>query len=80
MGNYRYTSQPKDNVIELSGTCLLIEKTLSLFSKDGKEVFDLTFNEENQSFEGSWSQYKNRRNQKKDPDSFLKRLDCLLEK
>ena len=79
-GSYRYMSQKEDNRIGLSGTCELIGRTLHLVSDSGTEVFDLAYNEENQSFEGTWSEYKNKRKWKKNPDSFEKRLDCHLYK
>lgn len=77
-GSYRYASQPKENRIALTGTCDLIGKNLNLLSDDGKEVFDLAFNEETGALEGNWSAYKNKRTFKKDPESFEKRLPCHL--
>lgn len=77
-GSYRYASQPKENRIALTGTCDLIGKQLNLLSKDGKEVFDLAFNEEIGALEGNWSAYKDKRTFKKDPESFEKRLLCHL--
>ncbi len=77
-GSYRYASQPKENRIALTGTCDLIGKQLNLLSKDGKEVFDLAFNEETGALEGNWSAYKDKRTFKNDPESFEKRLLCHL--
>lgn len=79
-GFYRYLSQKEDSRIGLSGTCELIERTLHLVSDNGKEVFDLAYDEEHRAFEGTWSEYNNKRIWKKNPESFEKRHDCHLTK